>query len=62
MAYKAKTLRRMTPDTRKLARLINELDSTLTRLKNLLPGFRRGRTSINILIAGNLLRRRYKNG
>lgn len=37
MAYKAKTLRNMTPEARKVARLINELDSTTRRLKNLIP-------------------------
>lgn len=37
MAYKRKTLRTMPPKTRRLARLINELDSTLRRLKNILP-------------------------
>ena len=34
MAYKRKTLRRMPEHTRKLARLINELLSVATRLKN----------------------------
>ncbi len=37
MAYKRKTLRAMPPKTRKLARLINELDSTVRKLKNTLP-------------------------
>lgn len=37
MAYKRKTLRAMPPKTRKLARLINELDSTVRKLKNILP-------------------------
>ena len=37
MAYKRKTLRNMKPKTRKLARLINELESTVRRLKNILP-------------------------
>jgi hypothetical protein len=37
MPYKRKTLRNMKPKTRKLARLINELDSTVRRLKNILP-------------------------
>lgn len=37
MAYKSKTLRKLQPETRKIARLINELDSVTTRLKNLLP-------------------------
>jgi hypothetical protein len=37
MAYKRRTLRAMPPKTRKLARLINELDSTVRKLKNILP-------------------------
>lgn len=37
MVYKRKTLRAMPPKTRKLARLINELDSTVRKLKNTLP-------------------------
>ena len=37
MAYKRKTLRAMPAKTRKLARLINELDSTVRKLKNILP-------------------------
>ena len=37
MAYKRKTLRNMLPKARKLARLINELDSTVRKLKNNLP-------------------------
>ncbi|MBA7620270.1 hypothetical protein ES703_27616 [subsurface metagenome] len=31
------TIRRMTPEARKLARLINDLDSVKRRLKNFLP-------------------------
>jgi len=37
MTYKSKTLRRMPPLTREVARLINELDSVTTRLKNRIP-------------------------
>ena len=37
MAYKRITLRRLPDKTRKLARLINELESTTRKLKNLLP-------------------------
>ena len=40
MAYKKKTLRNLPPKSRKYARLINELDSTSRRLKNLLPDIR----------------------
>lgn len=35
MAYKKKTLRRMQPITRRYARVINDLDSVLRRLRNL---------------------------
>ena len=37
MAYRKKTLRQMPPETRKVARLISELDSVSKRLKNLIP-------------------------
>lgn len=37
MAYAKKTLRHMSPQARKLARLINELESTTRRLKNFMP-------------------------
>lgn len=37
MAYRRKTLRIMRPETRKVAKLINELESTITRLKHALP-------------------------
>ncbi len=37
MAYRKKTLRSMSPTTRKVARLIGELGSIEQRLKNLLP-------------------------
>ena len=37
MGYRPKTLRRMAPETRKVAHLINEIDSISRRLKNLLP-------------------------
>lgn len=35
--YQSKTLRRMPPETRKLARLINEADSLVRRLRNRIP-------------------------
>ena len=41
MAYRKKTLRSMSPVTRKLARLIGESDSVNRRLKNLLPEIQR---------------------
>ena len=34
MAYKKGTIRRMTPEARKLAKMVNELDSVQRRLKN----------------------------
>jgi len=37
MSYRRKTLRTMRPETRKVAKLINELESTITRLKHALP-------------------------
>ena len=40
MAYRRKTLRSMSPTTRKVARLIGELGSVERRLKNLLPAIR----------------------
>lgn len=40
MAYRKKTLRSMSPTTRKVARLIGELDSIGRRLKNVLPEIR----------------------
>ena len=41
MAYKKRTLRKMSPTTRKVARLIGELDSVTRRLKNLIPDIQR---------------------
>lgn len=41
MAYRKKTLRRMSPTVRKVARLAGELDSVSRRLKNLLPELQR---------------------
>ena len=35
MTYRKKTLRRMQPVTRRYARILNELDGVLRRLKNL---------------------------
>jgi hypothetical protein len=35
MAYRKKTLRRMQPITRRYARVLNDLDGVLRRLKNL---------------------------
>lgn len=41
MAYRKKTIRRMSPTTRKVARLIGELDSVARRFKNLIPDIQR---------------------
>ena len=41
MAYRKKTLRSMSPVTRKVARLIGELDSISRRLKNIIPELQR---------------------
>ena len=35
--YQSKTLRRMPPETRKLAKLVNEADSLVRRLRNRIP-------------------------
>jgi len=37
MAYRKKTIRKMSPTARKVARLAGELDSVSRRLKNLIP-------------------------
>jgi len=37
MAYRKKTIRRMSPTTRKVARLIGELESVARRFKHLVP-------------------------
>ena len=37
MAYRKRTLRRMSPTARKVARLAGEASSLATRLKNLIP-------------------------
>lgn len=37
MAYRKKTLRKMSPTARQVARLTGELDSVSRRLKNLIP-------------------------
>jgi len=41
MAYRKRTLRSMSPTTRKVARLIGELESIDRRLKNLMPELQR---------------------
>jgi len=37
MGYQRKTLRKLSPEARKLAKLVNELDSVTRRLKSLVP-------------------------
>ena len=41
MAYRKKTLRRMSPTARRVARLAGELDSVSRRLKNLITDLQR---------------------
>ena len=41
MAYRKKTLRRMSPTARKVARLAGEAESVARRLKNLIPELQR---------------------
>jgi len=41
MPLRKKTLRRMPPETRKVAKLVNDLASVERRLKNLLPTIQR---------------------
>ena len=41
MAYRKRTLRSMSPTTRKVARLIGEVDSISRRLKNIIPELQR---------------------
>jgi len=41
MAYRKKTLRRMSPTARKVARLAGELTSVVRRLQNLIPDLQR---------------------
>ena len=41
MAYRKKTLRSMSPTTRKVARLLGELGSIERRFKNLMPEIQR---------------------
>jgi len=41
MTFRKRTLRRMSPTARKVARLTGELDSVSRRLKNLIPELQR---------------------
>ena len=58
MAYRKKTLRRLTPEARKLAKLIGELESVSRRLKSLVPVVER----LEIDIRAELKRQAYYKG
>jgi len=58
MAYHKKTLRRLTPEARKLAKLIGELESVSRRLKNLVPVVER----LEIDVRAELKRQAYYRG
>jgi len=58
MAYRKKTLRRLTPEARKLAKLIGELESVSKRLKNLVPVVER----LEIDVKAELKRQAYYRG
>lgn len=49
MAYRKKTLRNMSPVTRKYARLLGELESVMRRQKNLVDEIRRLELDSNAL-------------
>jgi len=57
MAYRRKTLRSMSPTTRKVARLIGELSSIERRLKNLLPEIKNIEFESQALRNGNQINR-----
>ena len=58
MAYRKKTLRRLTPEARKLAKLIGELESVSRRLKSLVPIVER----LEIDVRAELKRQAYYKG
>ena len=58
MAYRKKTLRRLTPEARKLAKLIGELESVSRRLKSLVPVI----DSLEIDVRAELKRQAYYRG
>ncbi|MBM3120200.1 MAG: hypothetical protein FJ006_11775 [Chloroflexi bacterium] len=58
MAYRKKTLRRLTPEARKLAKLIGELESVSRRLKGLMPVVER----LEIDVRAELKRQAYYKG
>jgi len=58
MAYRRKTLRRLTPEARKLAKLTGELESVSRRLKSLVPVVER----LEIDVRAELKRQAYYKG
>ena len=58
MAYRRKTLRRLTPEARKLAKLIGELESVSRRLKSLVPVVER----LEVDVRAELKRQAYYKG
>ena len=58
MAYRKRTLRRLTPQARKLAKLIGELESVSRRLKSLVPVVER----LEIDVRAELKRQAYYRG
>ena len=58
MAYRKKTLRRLTPEARKLAKLIGELERVSRRLKNLVPEVER----LEVDLRAELKRQAYYKG
>jgi len=58
MAYRKKTLRRLTPQARKLAKLIGELESVSRRLKSLIPTVER----LEIDVRAEIKRQAYYKG
>jgi hypothetical protein len=58
MAYRKKTLRRLTPEARKLAKLTGELESVSRRLKSLVPVVER----LEVDVRAELKRQAYYKG
>jgi len=62
MAYRKKTLRSMSPTTRKVARLIGELHSVERRLKNLIPELQELEFEAQALKSAKLINEERSNG
>jgi len=58
MAYRKKTLRRLTPEARKLAKAISQLESISRKLKNLVPIVQR----LEVDLRAELKRQAYYKG